>query len=70
MKLPELRFLAAEQRIREAFHRLEEAELRQEPESKIAWCEAQYQQELATYARVSCHRPPAGGHHCSGSTDG
>jgi len=53
---PELRLLAAEQRVREAFHQLEAAELRQEPAGKMAWYEAQYAQELATYDRVCSQR--------------
>jgi hypothetical protein len=38
--------------VREAFRRLEEADLRQEPAAKMAWYEAQYEHELATYVRV------------------
>ena len=53
----ERRAHTVEQRVREAFHRLEEAELRQEPAAKMAWYEPQYEHELATYVSVCSQKP-------------
>lgn len=46
---PWLHKRSAEQRMQEALRALEEAELRQELDQKLAWYEAQYLQELGTY---------------------
>ena len=49
---PVLRQLCAERRMHDAFQALEDAELRQDSPQKLAWYEAQYAQELATYTAV------------------
>lgn len=52
---PQLRKLAAERRLHKAYHQLEEAEVRQESVSTVAWYEAHYLHELELYTKL-CHQ--------------
>jgi hypothetical protein len=54
---PLLRKLCAEGRMRDALLALDDAERRQEGEQRLAWHEAHYRQELATYAAI-CGQSP------------
>ena len=53
---PQFRTRAAERRLTEAFGQLQEAEWRQESAGRLAWYEAQYEHELATYTHL-CAQP-------------